>query len=74
VASGATTVSEAIATFDGISYAKEAAVLRQLPTYVGEEKFTTGLRAYLARHSYGNARLADLMAAVGEDSGKDLTA
>jgi aminopeptidase N len=73
VASGAATVSEAIATFDGISYAKGAAVLRQLSTFVGEEKFTTGLRAYLARHSYGNARLADLLAAVGEAAGKDLT-
>jgi aminopeptidase N len=74
VASGAATVSEAIATFDGISYAKGAAVLRQLSTYAGEEHFTTGLRGYLARHSYGNARLADLLAAVGEASGKDLTA
>ncbi len=73
VASGAATVSEAIATFDGISYAKGAAVLRQLSAYVGEENFTTGLRAYLAAHSYGNARLADLLAAVGEAAGKDLT-
>jgi len=73
VASGAATVSEAIAAFDGISYAKGAAVLRQLSTYVGEEQFTTGLRAYLARHSYGNARLADLLAAVGDAAGLDLT-
>ena len=35
VASGAATVSEAIATFDGISYAKGAAVLRQLSAYAG---------------------------------------
>ena len=74
VASGAATVSEAIATFDGISYAKGAAVLRQLSASVGEENFTTGLRAYLAGHSYGNARLADLLAAVGRAAGKDLTA
>jgi aminopeptidase N len=74
VASGAATVSEAIATFDGISYAKGAAVLRQLSAYVGEGNFTAGLRAYLDGHCYGNARLADLMAAVGEASGKDLTA
>ena len=73
VASGAASVSEAIATFDGISYAKGASVLRQLSAYVGEDNFTAGLRAYLARHSYGNARLADLLAAVGEAAGKDLT-
>jgi aminopeptidase N len=74
VASVAATVSEAIANFDGISYAKGAAVLRQLSAYVGEENFTAGLRAYIARHSCGNARLADLVAAVGDASGKDLAA
>jgi aminopeptidase N len=74
VASGAATVSEAIANFDGISYAKGAAVLRQLSAYAGEESFTAAVRAYIARHSYANARLADLIAAVGEASGKDLTA
>ena len=72
VASGASTVSDAIANFDGITYAKGAAVLRQLSAYVGEERFAAGLRAYIARHSYGNARLADLLASVGEASGKDL--
>jgi len=74
VASSAATVSEAIANFDGISYAKGAAILRQLSAHAGEENFTTGLRAYLARHSYGNARLADLVGAVGEAAGTDLTA
>jgi aminopeptidase N len=74
VASSAATVSEAIANFDGISYAKGAAVLRQLSAYAGEESFTAGLRAYITLHSYGNARLADLVAAVGEAAGKDLTA
>ena len=74
VASGAATVSEAIATFDGISYAKGAAVLRQLSVYAGEDNFTAGLRAYLGGHSYGNARLADLVAAVAEASGQDLAA
>jgi aminopeptidase N len=74
VASGAATVSEAIANFDGISYAKGASVLRQLAAYVGEENFTAGLRDYIARHAYGNATLADLIAAMAACSGKDLTA
>jgi aminopeptidase N len=73
VASGAATVSEAIANFDGISYAKGASVLRQLAAYVGEENFTAGLRDYIARHAYGNATLADLIAAMAASSGKDLT-
>jgi aminopeptidase N len=74
VASDAATVSAAIASFDGISYAKGAAVLRQLSAYAGEENFTAALRAYLVRHSYGNATLADLIDAVADASGKDLTA
>jgi len=74
VASGAATVSEAIANFDGISYAKGASVLRQLAAYVGEENFTAGLRDYIARHAHGNATLADLIAAMAASSGQDLTA
>jgi aminopeptidase N len=74
VASGAATVSEAIANFDGISYAKGASVLRQLAAYVGEENFTAGLRDYIARHAYGNATLADLIAAMAASSGKDAKA
>jgi aminopeptidase N len=74
VASGATTVSDAVANLDGITYAKGASVLRQLSAYVGEENFAAGLRAYLARHSYGNARLADILAAITDASGQDLAA
>jgi aminopeptidase N len=74
VASSAATVSEAIANFDGISYAKGAAVLRQLAAYIGEESFTAALRDYVARHAHGNARLADLVAAMAAASGQDLTA
>jgi aminopeptidase N len=74
VASGAATVSEAIANFDGISYAKGASVLRQLAAYVGEENFSAGLRDYIARHAYGNATLTDLVAAMSASSGKDAMA
>ncbi|MBO0787075.1 MAG: aminopeptidase N, partial [Actinobacteria bacterium] len=74
VASGAATLSEAIANFDQISYAKGASVLRQLAGYAGEQEFFAGLRSYLDRHAYGNARLADLIDAVAASSGKDLAA
>jgi len=74
VSSGATTVSDAVANLDGITYAKGASVLRQLSAYVGEGNFTAGLRAYLARHRYGSARLADILSAITDASGKDLTA
>jgi aminopeptidase N len=74
VAAGAATLSEAIANFDGISYAKGAAVLRQLAAYAGPENFFAGLRAYITQHAYANARLPDLIAAVAASSGKDLAA
>jgi aminopeptidase N len=59
--------------FDGITYAKGAAVLKQLVAYVGRENFLAGLRKYFGAHAWGNATLADLLAALEETSGRDLT-
>ncbi|MBM9434146.1 aminopeptidase N [Flaviflexus equikiangi] len=58
--------------FDGITYAKGAAALRQLVAYVGEDAFFAGARLYFSRHAYGNAALDDLLAALEETSGRDL--
>jgi aminopeptidase N len=58
--------------FDGITYAKGAAVLKQLVAYVGRENFLDGVRKYFAGHAFGNATLADLLAALEETSGRDL--
>jgi aminopeptidase N len=74
VAADSATLSDAIANFDGISYAKGAAVLRQLAAYAGEENFFAGIRAYITQHAFANAQLSDLIAAVAASSGKDLTA
>jgi aminopeptidase N len=60
--------------FDGITYAKGAAVLKQLVAYVGLDNFLDGVRKYFAAHAWGNATLADLLAALEETSGRDLTA
>ncbi|ACU35097.1 aminopeptidase N [Actinosynnema mirum] len=59
--------------FDGITYAKGASVLKQLVAYVGLENFLAGLRVYFAKHSWGNATLADLLGALEEASGRDLS-
>ena len=59
--------------FDGITYAKGAAVLKQLVAYVGREHFLDGLRGYFAKHAWGNATLSDLLAALEESSGRDLS-
>ncbi|GAA0812447.1 aminopeptidase N [Spirilliplanes yamanashiensis] len=63
----------ALLNFDGISYAKGAAVLRQLVAWLGDEAFLTGLRAHFAAHAFGNATLADLLGALSAASGRDLT-
>ena len=59
--------------FDGITYAKGASVLKQLVAYVGTDEFLTGLGAYFQRHAYGNTTLADLLFALEEPSGRDLS-
>jgi aminopeptidase N len=64
----------AMLNFDGISYAKGASVLKQLVAWVGDEAFFAGLNDHFAAHSYGNATLADLLAALSKSSGRDLTA
>jgi aminopeptidase N len=58
--------------FDGITYAKGAAVLKQLVHWVGAEAFDAGLRAYFRTHAWGNTRLADLLTELESASGRDL--
>ena len=64
IAADVPTLSEAIANFDGISYAKGASVLKQLAAYVGRDNFFAGIRAYFAEYGHGNATLASLLAAL----------
>src|ERR1700722_12171047 len=72
IAADVPTLSEAIANFDGISYAKGASVLKQLAAYTGRDNFFAGIRAYFAEHGWGNATLADLLRALETSSGKSL--
>ncbi|NBE80233.1 aminopeptidase N [Micromonospora rubida] len=58
--------------FDGITYAKGASVLKQLVAYVGEEPFVAGLRAYFAKHAWGNATFDDLLSELEAASGREL--
>ncbi|GAA1392657.1 aminopeptidase N [Luteococcus peritonei] len=59
--------------FDGITYAKGASTLKQLVAQVGEENFLQGVRAYFAEHAFGNTELADLLGALEQASGRDLS-
>ncbi|BCJ33770.1 aminopeptidase [Actinocatenispora thailandica] len=62
----------ALVNFDQISYPKGASVLRQLAAWLGDEAFLAGLRDHFARHSYGNATLADLVDSLAAASGRDV--
>ncbi|MCW2879153.1 MAG: aminopeptidase [Sphaerisporangium sp.] len=59
--------------FDGITYAKGAAVLKQLVAYVGLENFLAGVRDYFGEHAWGNTELKDLLSALERTSGRDLS-
>jgi aminopeptidase N len=74
IAAEVNTVSEAMANFDGISYAKGASVLRQLIAHLGEEAFVRGLRSYFAEHSWGNTTLADFLRHLETAAGRPLDA
>ncbi len=72
VAASVATLTEAIANFDGISYAKGASVLKQLVGRIGRESFFAGIRAYFAEFGFGNATLADWLRALEASSGQSL--
>ena len=75
VAGGAALDAEAaLQDFDGISYAKGAAALRQLIAHIGDDAFVAGVTAYLREHSYGNGTLADFIGFMEQASGTDLQA
>ncbi|TWP35495.1 aminopeptidase N [Leekyejoonella antrihumi] len=58
--------------FDGITYAKGAAVLKQLQAYVGRDAFFAGAQQYFADHAFGSTTLDDLLSALESSSGRDL--
>jgi aminopeptidase N len=65
--------SEAMATFDGITYNKGQALIRMLESHLGESAFRDGIRAYMAAHAYGNTTTADLWKALESAAGKPVT-
>ena len=69
---GSADAASALNDFDGISYAKGAAALRQLATRLGDDVFVGGLRSYIERYAFGNAELADLLAAWTSAGARDL--
>ncbi|UXI67636.1 M1 family metallopeptidase [Tahibacter amnicola] len=56
--------------FDAITYQKGAAVLGMFESWIGEEKFRTGIREYTRTHAFGTATSDDLIASLTRASGK----
>jgi aminopeptidase N len=68
------TVEDTNQAFDAITYQKGEAVITMLEAYAGADKWRDGLRAYMARHKYGNTRTDDLWNAVEAAGATGLTA
>ena len=73
IAADAPDIETAEQNFDGITYAKGASVLKQLQAYVGYEEFFAGVRRHFDNHAYSNATFDDLLSALEEASGRDLS-
>jgi aminopeptidase N len=73
IAADITDIEAVEVNFDGITYAKGASVLKQLVAYVGRDNFLAGVRQYFADNEWGNATLADLLLALEDASGRELT-
>ncbi|HET6627968.1 MAG TPA: aminopeptidase N, partial [Nocardioidaceae bacterium] len=69
---GAMDAHAALQDFDGISYAKGSAVLKQLNARVGDEVFFAGVRDHFTRHRFGNATMFDLFSSWGSAGAGDL--
>ncbi len=58
--------------FDGITYGKGAAVIKQLVAAMGMEGFREGMRLYFQTHAFSNTTLSDWLDSLGEGVGRDL--
>eukprot|EP00252_Welwitschia_mirabilis_P026272 TRINITY_DN853_c0_g2_i2.p1 TRINITY_DN853_c0_g2~~TRINITY_DN853_c0_g2_i2.p1 ORF type:complete len:876 (-),score=167.86 TRINITY_DN853_c0_g2_i2:460-3087(-) len=54
--------------FDAISYKKGASIIRMLESYLGAQTFQKGLKSYIKRYGWNNARTEDLWAVLSEES------
>ena len=59
--------------FDNITYQKGQAVIRMLESYVGEDAFRAGIRAYMKDHAYGNTVTDDLWRELDKTSPTPIT-
>ncbi len=67
-----TSTEEAFTNFDGITYGKGAASLKQLLFLIGEQNFQSGLRFYFKHFAYSNTRLDDFISTLATAAQMDL--
>ena len=67
-------LDQAKSNYGAIVYNKAPSVLKQLEYLVGPRAFQAGVSAFLKQHAYGNATWRELLAAIGQAAGRDLTA
>ncbi len=72
IATDASDTDIAFSNFDGISYAKGAATLKQLMFYLGENTFKRGLQKYFKKYQWKNTELKDFLGCMTEAAGIDL--
>jgi len=65
-------VKVAFANFDGITYGKGAAVLKQLRAYMTPAAFQKGIQNFIKTHAWKNAELKDFIAALQTQTDRDL--
>jgi aminopeptidase N len=51
----------AVSIFDGITYSKGAATMKQLLLLMGEKNFSTGLCCYFKKYGFKNSTLEDFI-------------
>lgn len=66
-------VKVAYATFDGITYGKGAAVLKQLNAYISPQAFKKGIQTYIKTYAFKSTELKDFIAALQTQTDKDLS-
>ena len=70
---GALDAGSALQDFDGISYAKGSAVLKQLNARLGDDVFFAGAIDHFQTHWFGNATMHDLFGSWERAAGEDLS-
>ena len=67
-------VAQALQAFDAITYQKGEAVIRMIESFLGEDAFRDGVRAYMGKHAYANTVTDDLWTALERASGTPVKA